>query len=205
MIAAEQYFGCECYCLNHISHMGFYDDECNIIYFSVKTENLFDRILPPFTLDIRDWPYNFKEYFRYHILKRIGIASSYLFASLYVRKDGVLDCFDFQNKDLSKMKELLSSLSNQETLVSRIHWLTISNDRWEIIFFIDRIDKDFPYRLGWEIQFLNRKIFGRIRYALKYIFGRHDDEQHFEINKSDAERLKGLITVVESINKDETV
>ena len=65
---------------------------------------------------------------------------------------------------------------------------------------------DFPYELGHDLQFLPEKgFFSRIKYGLKYIFGRYDDEQHFEIDISTADKLKGMITVVKLENlKDET-
>ena len=210
MMALEQYFGCECGCLNHIARMTYFppkkdeeiDEEDNIIYFTARTEYLYKRVFPSLSLDPRDWRDDFSYYFRWHILKRIPIAMGYVFNPLYIRREGVLDCFDFQDKDLPSMKKFLSNLTDQEELVSDIHNLIISNDRWEIRFYVYRLDKDFPYWLGWDLQFTSQKIFGRIKYALKYLFGKADNEQEFEINKKDAARLKGLITVVRKINEE---
>jgi hypothetical protein len=208
----EQYFGCECQCLNHIAHMGYFppekdvevDEEDNVIYFSVRTEYLYKTIFPSLSLNPLDWKDDLGYYFNWHILKRIPIAIGYIFNPLYVRKNGLLDCFDFQNKNLPEMKKFLSNLTDQEELVSKTHWLTINNDKVEIKFCIERIDKDFPYWLGWEIQFITRwKLFGRVKHALKYIFGKYDNEQAFEINEKDAKRLKGLITVVRKMNEED--
>lgn len=224
--ALEQFFGCDCGCLNHISRMGYFppekdekiDEEDNVIYFSVKTEYLYKRILPPFSFDPRNWLFDFEYYFRFHILRRIPIAARYLFNPLYTREHGILDCFDFQNKDLSLMRKFLSHLTDEESETIKKNEIIddldsyskkiidkylfcLSNDRWRLKFTIWRIDENFPYWLGWEPQFIPRKIFGRIRYALKYIFGRVDDEQYFEIDKETAKKIKGLITVVEKLNE----
>lgn len=217
----EQYFGCECSCLNHISRMGYFppeegervDEEYDVIYFTVKTDYLYQNVMPP--IDPRDLDY----YFRFHILRRIPIAVRYLFNPSYNRKHGVLDCFDFQGKDLLKMKEFLSHLTDEETeeiildkedLIGYVEKVIdkyvfyLNNERWRLAFTIWRIDKDIDWWLGWEIQFIPRKIFSRIKYALKYIFGKVSDEQEFEINEEIAKKIKGIITVVEKLNNERT-
>jgi hypothetical protein len=204
----EKYFGCECMDLNHISRFGYFppekgekvDEDDNVIYFTVKTEYLFGRILPPFSLNPLDWKFDLGNYFHFHILKRIPVALGYIFNPHYYRKYGISDCFDFQEKDLPIIKEFLSKLSEKETEEKSDSILWIDNERWLIRFSIQRIDKDFPYQLGWDIQFISRNLFGRIKYALKYLFGRVAEEQEFEIKPKHAEQLKGLISLVGRLN-----
>lgn len=220
----EQYFGCECSCLDHISHMSYFPpeedegEEWNIIHFSVKTNYLYKNIIPNLSLNPSYWLDDLGYYFRFHILRRIPIALCSILTPSYNRKEGVLDCFDFKNSDLPEIKKFLSNLSSLETLeksttieipnVDKIELPKISyildNDRWLIKFYVWQLDEDIPYWLGWDIQFRPRKILGRIGYALKYIFGKVEDEQYFEINKSDAEHLNGLIKAVESLNNERT-
>lgn len=212
MDVIEQYFGCDVGCLNHIARMIYFphekdkkiEEEDNIIYFSAKTENHLNRIFPPFSIDLREWPHDFSNYFEFHILKRLPIASCYVLQKYYMKKDVIGDCFDFQNKDLPAMKNILSNLSTLETLADKGSSLTLDNERWFIRFSISQLDENMPYWLGWEIQFRPRNIWGRIGYALKYIFGNYSNEQDFEINKSDAEHLNGLISVVERLNDERT-
>jgi len=222
----ELILGCDCMSLDHVSLMIYFppkteeekNDEDNVIYFTVKTRNYLNQIIPPLSIDPRNWSYDFKNYCRFHIFNRIPIAIRYIFNPSYTKKFGVLDCFDFQNKDLSKMREFLSQLTNEESEEIKFDKKSLSNyagniisnylfyldnERWGIRFIVWQLDKDMPFWLGWEIQFLPRKILGRIKYALKYIFGRVSNEQEFEINEETAKKIKGLITVVERLNKDE--
>jgi len=208
--AIEKYFGCECYCLDtHIAHMLYFppnkemSEEENVIYFTVKTRYLFDRVLPPFNFNFMDWIYEMEYYFHFHILRRLPIALNHIFNSFwYYRKDGILDCFNFQNKDLSEMKNFLSLLTNEELEKYKNSNLRIKNEECELMLSISRDNEDFPYCLGWKIQFLPKKIFSGWKDSLKYIFGRYDDEQHFEIKKEDAKIIKGIITVIEGLNKE---
>jgi hypothetical protein len=177
------------------------DEEDNVIYIVVGTKNLYSRIILGLNLNPCNWIYNLKDYFRWHILRRIPIAIGSIFNRSYTCEKGMLNCFDFKNKDLPKMKIFLSRLTMEEEVVSKINYLILDNERWVMRLYITHFDKDFPCELGWDIQFLPRNIFGRIRYALKYIFGRHNDEQEFEINKKDAATLKGLIAVTRKINE----
>ncbi len=209
----ETFFGCDCYCIDHIAHMSYYppeknekiDEEDNVIYLTVNVRNYFNRILPPIFFNpfsLFNWKCCYEDYFYLHILKRLPIGLSYIFNPYYKRKDGILNCFDFQNKDLPAMRDFLSHLTNKETIVNKDVYFSWDNDRWLIKFDISRIDEDMPWWLGWEIQFLPRKIFGRIEYALRYIFSRHCDEQSFEINEERAIQIKGLITAVEKLNEE---
>ena len=196
----EQYFGCECTCLNHIAHFGYYPpengekiaedeyEEDNFIFLTVKTGNYLRRISPPVFTNPRYWGWEFRSYIYHNFFKRVPIVFGYLFNKRYIKKDGILDCFEFQNKDLLLMKEFLSHLTDEEIefnkkdlsdynyYVNKLnaymgqYIIDLDNERWRLRLTVERIDESFPYSLGWEIQFLSRKIFGRIKYALKYLF-----------------------------------
>jgi hypothetical protein len=217
----HKYFGCECFCLNHIAGFGYFlpekgeeiDEEYNDIYLTVKTDYLYHNIIPPLN------PMDLGYYFRFHVLKRVPIALGYIFQKNYTRKNGIMNCFDFRIEDLSEIKEFLSNLSSEEKVdklgvLSKIvtgkeidimkFCHTIDNGKWLIRFNITQWDKDTQYEFGWDLQFRPRNILGRINYALKYLFGKVDDEQNFEINKNDAEHLNGLIAVVEKVNNERT-
>lgn len=200
-IILEKYFGCECGDLNHISRFSrlikIEEDDDNVIYFAVKTINYLDRILPPFNFYRDDWC----GYFRFHILRRIPIAIKYIFNSNYIKKWGIGDCFDFQDKNLISIKDFLLNLTKEENKEDINSIIYINNEEWRIRLYISQLDKDFPFWVGWDIQFLPRNLFGRIHYALKYIFGTWCDEQHFEIIEEKAKRFRGLITAVENLNK----
>jgi hypothetical protein len=199
----HKYFGCDCFCLNHIASLGYFppeegeeiDDEDNEIYLTVKTDYLYKNIVPP--IDPRDLEY----YFRFHILKRVPIALGYVFNNFYTRKYGVMDCFDFREQDLPEIKEFLSNLSDVESEANLGSNLTIDNDKWLIRFVVEKFSEDMPHWLGWELQFKARNIWGRIGYALKYLFGKVEDEQYFNINQAEVEHLNGLISAIEKANK----
>ena len=216
----DKYFGCDCFCLNHISHFSYFppkineDEEDNIIYLTVKSDYLYRNIMPP--IDPRDLEY----YFRFHILRRIPIALCHIFNKYYYRKHGVMDCFDFREEDLLEIKEFLSNLTDEESVdvgeldkedmvnyIAKIidkYVFNLENDHLRLGFSIWRLDKDLPWYLGWDIQFRQKKIFKRFLQASKYIFGKVSDEQCFEINEESAKKIKGLITVVGKLNDERT-
>lgn len=207
----EAFFGCECTSLDHVVHFSYFkplDDDNweNEIYFTVKSVNYLNRIFPPFSFNPTYWIDNFKSYFRYHIFKRFKIALSYIFNPYYIREHGILDCFNFQEKDLIPIRRFLSHLTKDENCENLKTIVYLENRECQLRFIIGKLDEGFPYEIGHEIQFLPEQLFfSRIRYGLKYIFGRYNDEQHFEIDISAARNLKGMITVVKLENsKDET-
>ncbi len=211
----EIYFGCECSDLNHIARFSYFppekgekiDEEDNVIYFTVKTENYLNRIIPPFSWNPFDWPYDTSQYVRFHILRRLPIALCFIFNPHYVKKYGILDCFDFQNKDLPAMKTFLSYLTNEEGVDKKViphDGIWLNNGKWRLRLYVQRIFENFPYSLGWEIQFIPRNIIGRIKLALKYFFGFHCDEQEFNIDEENAKRIKSLINAVGSLNKNDS-
>ena len=226
MNAVEQYFGCECYCLNHIALFSYfppypekgdenYDEDYDVIHLSVQTDYLFTDIFLNLLCRPTYWRYSFEFYFRENIFNRIPIVISYLLGIKSLNKKEIFDHFDFQNKDLPVMRKMFSDYRNRytqanveyqvssESQLGPESYVVIDNDRWLIKFEIDRIDEDFPYRLGWEVKFRQRDIWGRIRYGCKYLFGRVGNEQHFQINESDAAHLQRMITVVENLNKND--
>lgn len=210
----ELYLGCDCTDLGHVVSLIYFpfegkDDEDNVIYYSVRVRNYFDRIVPPlqYFYEKDSW----EDYFRYHWLRRVGIAAQYIFSPFYERKWGILDCFDFQAKDLSALDAFLALISSDiATNINHQATQELDNGRWTIIFDIDRMDfheENFPWDLGWSPQFKHRDFWGRVGYAVRYMFGRYSEEQGFEISEKDAFEIRGMIKWVQENNKkdnDET-
>jgi len=212
--AKELYIGCECMDLCHVAHFVHFpplpekhknkeeDKEEEVIYYNVQTTSYLNRIIPPlrYFYDIHDW----KSYFSNCWLRRVGIACKYIFNSNYKRKWGVIDCFDFQKKDLPAIDDFLSLISNDVNFnINQQSECWIDNEKWLIQFSIDRMefeDKPFPWELGWNIQFKHRKFFSKICYAFKYIFGIYSDQQCFEIHKTDAIKIKNMIKWIQKNN-----
>ena len=212
----ELYVGCDCLDLDHISHFLHYplskeekeDGEQEVIYCRVKIKNYLNEMCPPLRYFYSS--YDWGSYFRYNWLRRIGIASKYIFNSFYVRRWGIFDCFNFQEKDLIKIDAFLSLISSDiDTNINEAYKYWVDDDCWLIRFDIDRIEWDgegnnpFSWDLGLSPQFKKRKLFGRIKYAFKYMFGRHSDEQDIHIYKKDAAKLRGMIKWVQENNKKE--
>ena len=208
----EIYIGCECMDLDHVAHLSYFpptekekeDGEEDIIYFRIKFTNYFDRFFPPIRYFYEKHEWN--SFFYHNHFRKVIIGLKYIFNRYYNKKDGILSCFEFQNKDLSKLDIFLSQITvNVDTNISHQSTESLDNERWYIRFSIDRQihDDRFPYQLGWEPQFKCRNIFGRIKYAFKYIFGEYCNIQEFEITKNKAEKLRGMIKWVEDINKKE--
>ena len=64
---------------------------------------------------------------------------------------------------------------------------------------ISRIIEEVPYSINWDVQFLPRKIFGRLWHGFKYILGCNgSDELHIEINEEQAMQLKSMINFVKN-------
>ena len=203
----EIFLGCDCWCLNHIAHLIYMppterekaEGEEEVIYFIVKTENYYKAFLPPLHFYSKtDWQY----FFRFHFFNRIGIALRYILNPIYTAEQGVLDCFDFQEKDLPALDNFLSRLTDSVPICISKPSYYMTNDRWRIIFDVWRLDGDFPWWLGWNIQFKRRRLLGRIWYALKYITGQHSDEQEFELTKREASALRTMIKWVNDKNKE---
>ncbi len=211
----ELYLGCECMDLDHISHLLYFpptekekeDGEEEIIYFNFKFTNYFDHFLPPirYFYDKSSWG----DYLYHNHFRKVIIGLKYIFNRYYNRKYGILSCFEFQNKDLSKLDIFLSQITNNVDTVefgkNINHQSTqlLDNEKWLIRISIGKQfhDNKFPYQLGWDPQFIHcRNIFGRIKYALKYIFGKYCDVQCFEIKEIDASKLRGMIKWIQDTN-----
>ena len=206
----EEFFGCQCHSVHHIVQFGYFFskeedlEEEDVIYFSVKTEPLFDRIFPTFSLNPSYWWDDIKNYVEHHVFKRIPIAIKYILNPYYIRRWGVTDCFDFQTDKLLKMKEVLSYLTTDQNCENPQSILYLNNRDWQLRFTIGQLDKEWPHWLGWDIQFPPEQLlFSRIKFAYQYIFGIYCSEESFEINKIGAEKLKGMIDVTRKLNPNE--
>ena len=123
----ELYLGCECMDLDHVALLVHFppaedkkkndsglfllpeeDDDDNVIFFSVSVHNFFDAIVPPIISLFDTWAW--RSFFHHSWFKRFWIAGRYIVDPLHLRKFGILDAFDFQNKDLDKMDAFLSDL-----------------------------------------------------------------------------------------------
>ena len=215
----ELYIGCECGDLDHIARLGYFpptekekeDGEEKVIYFTIKFTNYFDYFFPPirYFYDKSEW----ESYFYNNHFKKVIIGFKYIFNKHYNRKYGILSCFEFQNKDLSKLDIFLSQITNNVDTIEfgkninhqSTQWL--DNEKWLIRISIGKQfhDNKFPYQLGWDPQFVCRNIFGRIKYALRYIFGKYCNEQEFEIKEIEAGRLRGMIKWIQDTNWKEEI
>jgi len=94
--------------LKHISQGTVYEDDPGIDIGKSTEESItyseswVEKVRMDTNLDLGsyllNWSYDIKEYLYYHILRRLPIALCFIFNPYYVRKDGILDCFNFQNK-----------------------------------------------------------------------------------------------------------
>ncbi len=210
MADVEEYFGCDCLCLDHAAQfMYFYPqkdedrDEDDVIFFTINANHIYDAIIPSFSFNVKYWIYDIGQYFHFHILRRIPIAFKHIKHPYYSRKWGISSTASFQNKNLLKMKEVLSNLTEETTSVGYQNIVYLKNEYWQLRFNVENVGKEYPCTLGWEIQFIPRCLSLRLKSAWNYIFGRHCDEQSFDINKENAAKIKGMIDVIRKINKDE--
>lgn len=212
----ELFAGCGCMDICHVMHFVYFpfsgekgEEDENVIYGFVRTRNYFDRIFPPlrYFYDSFDW----KQYFYYHWFRRWSIALRYILNSSYMRKWGVLDCFDFQGKDLPAIDNFMSLITNDitddiDSLSIEKMECQIDGDQWVLRFNVDCLVFDdspstFPWQLQWEPQFKPRKFLGRLKWAFNYIFGNYSDEQDFEIYPKDAAIIRGMIKWIQKNNK----
>jgi len=211
----EAYFGCECGCLNHVIRFNYYPprtpeeekSEENVIYFTVTAKNYFNRFFPyisikyPLEIFERD---TWRDWRHFHFFHRFSIAFKHIINSYYAKKYGVLDCMDFQKKDLGLLYGFLRHLTKDINISRGLQQVVyLNNEKWELRFTIMPFDDYYLYRLGWEIQFIPKNLCSRIKNAFKYIFGRNCDEQGFEINQKQASKLKGMITTIKKANAKE--
>ena len=208
MADVEEYFGCECLSLGDVSQFlySFYQkdesEEDNVIYFSVNAENYFKRVIPHLSLNPRYWKNDIEEYCYYHFFRRVFRALKHIRHPSYTWKYGIFGEATFSNKDLIRLKEVLSNLTKKTIAQGYQNIIYLENNYWELRFVIDRDDNNCPCALAWRIQFLPKNLFNRFKSALRYIFGKECGQQSFDINKTNAAKLKGLIDVVEKLNKE---
>jgi hypothetical protein len=221
----EIYVGCECMDLDHVAHFAHFpltekeikenkerkfplpeEDDENIIYLSVSVHNFFRAIIPPI-IDIFDgWAW--QSYFQHNWFKRLWIAGRYIADPSYQREYGILDAFDFQNKNLDKIDAFLSLISSaiDDNSFSISEGVRLDDNGWLLKIEPTRLEFkkcDFigSWQVGWEVQFKNRGFFGRMHYAFKYIFGQHSPEKGFTIYEKDAAKIRGMIKWVQDTNK----
>ena len=207
----ELILGCDCMSLDHIalfSHFPCCDEEGEkVAYASVKIINYFNEIFPPLSiLNKNMWRF----YFHYNFFNRVKIAISHIFNDCYERDNGIFDCFDFQNKDLLRFDGFLSLITDTNLPIVPINADTwIDNNKWSIKFHIDKFMEEMQpessWYLGWNIQFKQKTFFGRIKDAVNYITGNHDSEQSFTIYPKDAFLIRSMIKCILDKNRKKEV
>ncbi len=221
----EMYVGCECLDLGHVAHFmhfpppereAFIDsgkfplpeevEDENIIYLSVQVRSYLNAIIPPiiYVFSIYDWQY----FFRYNWCNRLWVAGKYIVDPYYQPESGILNCFDFQNKDLNKIDAFLSLISSDidDNSFSISEGVYLDDDEWLVKVGLTRLEfkkHDWigDWQVGWAPHFKSRGFFGRIRYAFKYVFGKHSYEKCFTIYEKDAAKIRGIIKWVQGTNK----
>lgn len=211
----ELILGCDCYCSSHIFRFlhfplieGGKKDEDFVIYCSIPTKILYDQLIPPLNFYLYDW----KQYFRFHYFNRFYYAFQNIFFPELSEKPeywkrGITDCFDFQNKDLDKLYNYLSLLSDKKE--GRLYDGLVFSDFlgiFDIVFYIDRMIPDdtcLPFVLGFAVIFQKQNLWGRIKQSLKYLFGNIQNEFNIEITPDQADSLKEFITIVRKNNDED--
>ena len=218
----ELYLGCECMDLDHVALFIHFppsdngeksviedDEDEPCIYLSVSTNNYHTDLFPDL---LYFWDkYAWQSFFAHNWYKRLWIAGKYLIDPITRQKWGVLDAFDFQDKDLEKLDAFMALISSDiDVSMSRNSELMLDDDKWLMRiqptrFEWEKHDIKEPWRVGWDIQFKQRGFWGRVKYAFKYIFGSYCQEKHFTIEEKDAAKIRGMIKWVRETNKkDET-
>jgi len=222
----ELYIGCDCLSLDHIIQFIHFplseegkienkeavsldpEDDENIIYFAAKVENYFYKIVPPILLHCFD-KYNWQSYFRYMWFHRLWIAMGNISSPKYRRRWGILDSFDFQQKDFEKIDAFIALISRDiDTNINEKSEVVIKDNNWSLIFHIEQFiwkEQNYkePWKFGFECQFKKKKILGRIKDSFKYIFGIHDDQVHVSIDEKNAAKIRGMLKWVQDTNKKE--
>ena len=169
----ELYVGCECLDLDHVAHFMHFppteeekkkiesgkfplpeeDDDINIIYLSVSVHNLFRAIIPPIFYFYDKWAW--RSYFYHNWFKRLWIAGRYIINPFYQREYGILDAFDFQNKDLDKIDAFLSLISSaidDNSFSISGMWLDDDNDDWLMKIKPTRLEfKKHDFIVDWQV------------------------------------------------------
>lgn len=210
----ELYLGCECFDMEHVAGFIHFpnqknDNDSPCIYLHLKTTNYFNHFLPPIFRFYDS--YAWKSFFNYCWYRRIFIAIKYLSNPNYHHKYGILDCFDFQNKDLDKIDNFMTYVTeNVENINNRFSYVFF-DDEWRITISPDRSEfsetSKYPeyignWVLGWDVQFVPRNLIGRIKYAFKYIFNKNDQILYLELSKKQASKIRGIIKWIKERNKE---
>lgn len=205
----EEYFGCSCTGLDHVIQLLYsppdpkhpdpeYDDKISLTgtFNQWRCRWLPER--PSWFLELFTKNY-WKNFWSGTVWTKIPIAFRYIFKNK--PNDGsVLDAMDIQEKDLNRLYFFLDQISEGHSVVDNIdqvHWLKSHNERWKLRFsyndFLSKKYKDNLPDFGIDIQFASRKILGRIKHGLKYIFNCNGcNEISFEIDPKDAIQIKGM-------------
>lgn len=214
----EEYFGCSCTGLDHVIQLLYsppdpkypdpeYDDKISLTgtFNQWRCRWLPER--PSWFLELFTKNY-WKNFWSGTIWSKIPIAFRYIFKNK--PNDGsVLDAMDIQEKDLNRLYFFLDQISKGHSIVNNTdetHWLKSHNERWKLRFSyrgtFEKSENSFP-DFGIDIQFESRKVFGRIRHGLKYIFNCNGcNEIGFEINPEDAIQIKGMAMYQQQMEKE---
>lgn len=214
----ELYLSCECMDLDHVALFIHFppsedgskcvmedDDDAPCIYMTVTTNNYYNDLLPPLRYFYEK--YDWQSFFAHNWYKRLWIAGRYLVNHTYRPKWGILNCFDFQDKDLEKLDAFMALISSDiDTTMCEGKELWLDDEKWLIKIYISRFEIEKhnykgPWEVGWEPHFKPRGFFGRVKYAFKYIFGTHCEEKQFTIEEKEAAKIRGMIKWTQETNK----
>lgn len=209
----ELILGCECFCAKHIMRLDYFphiheeiSEEDDVIYVSLPVENNYSSILPPFNFYSTDW----KSFFRFNYLKRLYYA--FLYVLNFKRQRDTwqgLTTFEMRLSKVDEFHKFLSLLSSEEIEVDTGFEMELNNDYGDygLFFSLERLipgDMDFDYYFFTDVILRPHTTFlKRVRTALKYIFGNISDEVNLSISKKEASLLKGAISCLKKVNKDE--
>jgi hypothetical protein len=202
----EEYFGCSCSGMNHVVRLNYFvpDPKCpdpdidNIGFLTCVSQQWRDKWVN-FPYDIAHFfSVDYWKYFWHGtIWSRIPIAVRYVFRSKEINSYSVLDAMNFQEKDFDRLFFFLSQITDdcKDCDENTVHWLK-GNDRWDLRFEFEEISTDWRWapEFGIDVQFKNRKFFGRLWHSIKYLFNCNGNEEiDFEIQPEDAAVIKGMI------------
>ena len=203
----ELILGCDCMCVDHVARFNYFpikegedvDKENDVIFMNVNANNLYCDINPFYF-----WGFDFGHYFRFNFLKRFYYAFQHIINSKKLAAnwlEGVLNSFDFQNKDLDKLYDYFSLLAkNEEDVIHAGHRKEDFSRHFDICFYAEREYKDLPFVLGYSVVFRRGNLWKRIKTAFSYIFGTHNKELGVSLNEHDAEVLKAYIACIKRKN-----
>jgi len=214
----EEYFGCSCSGLNHVVQFMYFPpkpeepdpDTDNTVFITGTFQQWRDSWRPSIYYGISDiftkryW----NSFWHGTVWAKLPVAFRYILKNKSVNYS-VLDAMNFQERDFDRLYFFLDQISDGHDTIDNIDeviWLESHNERWKLRIEVDNIfpkDDNWLPELGIDIQFKNRKVFGRIWHGLKYIFNCNGcDEIGFSINEKDSKKLKGMIIHLQKIEKE---